>query len=81
MEREGSNHILPDFEKLSLEKGRDLEVDDLDDDGWMAASKAGMIEEIGTLGEGAGGAVTKCRLKGGKVTFALKVRKMISGQP
>ena len=73
MERDGSTHILPDLEKLSLEKGRELDVDDLDDDGWMAASKAGKIEEIGTLGEGAGGAVTKCRLKGGKTVFALKV--------
>ena len=73
MERDGSMHILPDLEKLSLEKGRELDVDDLDDDGWLAASKAGRIEEIGTLGEGAGGAVTKCRLKGGKTVFALKV--------
>jgi mitogen-activated protein kinase kinase len=32
-----------------------------------------MIEEKGSLGEGAGGAVTKCILKGGKTTFALKV--------
>ena len=70
---DATQHILPDLEKLSLEKGRDLDVDDLDDDGWLAASKSGRIEELGTLGEGAGGAVTKCRLKGGKTVFALKV--------
>lgn len=74
MERQASGHILPDLEKLSLEKGRDLDVDDLvDDDAWTAVSQAGKIEEIGTLGEGAGGAVTKCKLKGGKTIFALKV--------
>lgn len=75
MEREGSNHILPDLEKLSLEKGRNLDVDDLDDDGWRAASEQKKIVEIGSLGEGAGGAVTKCKLKGGKIEFALKVSK------
>lgn len=73
MEREGSNHILPDLEKLSLEKGRNLDVEDLDDDGWRAASEQKKIVEIGSLGEGAGGAVTRCILKGGKTEFALKV--------
>lgn len=65
---------LPDLEKLSLEMGRPLDVEDLDDAGWKAASKGNRIEELGSLGEGAGGAVTKCRLRGGKTTFALKVR-------
>lgn len=73
MEREGSNHVLPDLEKLSLEKGRDLDVEDLDDDGWKAASEQKQIVEIGSLGEGAGGAVTLCRLKKGKTQFALKI--------
>ena len=73
MEREGSNHILPDLEKLSLEKGRDLDIEDLDDDGWRAASEQKKIIEVGTLGEGAGGAVTRCKLIGGKREFALKV--------
>lgn len=76
MERDNSNHILPDLEKLSLELGRELDVDDLDDDGWMAASNDKKMVELGTLGEGAGGAVTKCRLKGGKTVFALKVRPL-----
>lgn len=76
MEREGSNHILPDLEKLSLEKGRNLDVEDLDDDGWRAASEQKKIVEIGSLGEGAGGAVTRCKLKGGKIVFALKVSQL-----
>lgn len=74
MERENSSQPLPDLDKLAEEKGRPLEVDDLDEQGWRAASAKGMIEELGSLGEGAGGAVTKSRLRGGKTTFALKVR-------
>ena len=73
MEREGSNHILPDLEKWSLENGRNFDVEDLDDDGWRAASQQKKIVEIGSLGEGAGGAVTRCKLVGGKTEFALKV--------
>jgi mitogen-activated protein kinase kinase len=74
MERGNSSQPLPDLEAMALEKGRPLEVDDLDDMGWRAASNKGMIEELGSLGEGAGGAVTRCKLKGGKTVFALKVR-------
>lgn len=73
MERSGSLGILPDLDKLSLEKGRPLDVEDLDDAGWKAASKENKIVELGSLGEGAGGAVTRCMLKGGKHVFALKV--------
>ena len=74
MERDNSMQgLLPDLEKLSLEKGRPLDVEDLDDAGWKAASKEGRIVELGSLGEGAGGAVTRCILKGGKTVFALKV--------
>lgn len=77
MERENSMQgILPDLEKLSLEKGRPLDVEDLDDAGWKAAKKEGRIVELGSLGEGAGGAVTRCILKGGKTVFALKVGKI-----
>lgn len=75
MERDNSvNGLLPDLDKLSLEKGRPLDADDLDDEGWLAASERGKIVELGSLGEGAGGAVTRCRLKEGKTVFALKVR-------
>lgn len=69
----GVNGLLPDLDKLSLEKGRPLDVEDLDDEGWLAASEQKKIVELGSLGEGAGGAVTKCMLKGGKSVFALKV--------
>lgn len=75
MKREDSCHALPDLEKLSLEKGRPLDVEDLDDDGWKAASEQKKIIELGSLGEGAGGAVTRCKLQSGKIEFALKVRK------
>ncbi|EKV08226.1 MAP kinase kinase (Mkk2), putative [Penicillium digitatum] len=68
-----ANGLLPDLDKLSLEKGRPLDVDDLDDEGWHAASEQNMIVELGSLGEGAGGAVTRCRLKEGKTVFALKI--------
>lgn len=64
---------LPDLEKLSLEKGRPLDVEDLDDAAWRAVSMEKRIVELGSLGEGAGGAVTRCMLKGGKTVFALKV--------
>ncbi|KPI44681.1 MAP kinase kinase MKK1/SSP32 [Cyphellophora attinorum] len=74
MEREGSMGGLPlDFEKLSLEKGRPLEVEDLDDDAWAAASEQKKISELGSLGEGAGGAVTRCKLEGTSTIFALKI--------
>jgi mitogen-activated protein kinase kinase len=71
--REARERELPDLAALSISLGREVDVEDLDDDGWWAASKGGRIEELGTLGEGAGGAVTKCRLKGGKTVFALKI--------
>jgi hypothetical protein len=69
----GVNGLLPDLDKLSLEKGRPLDVEDLDDEGWHAASEQKKIDELGSLGEGAGGAVTRCKLKDGKTVFALKV--------
>jgi len=75
MERENSNQPLPDLEQMAAEKGAPLDVEDLNDAAWKAASGRGMIEEQGSLGEGAGGAVTKCKLKGGKTVFALKVRR------
>lgn len=73
MERDGSMNGLEAFDKLSLERGRTLDVEELDDDGWKVASMEKRIEELGSLGEGAGGAVTRCMLKGGKTVFALKV--------
>lgn len=73
MERDNSMNGLPDIDKLSLERGRNLDVEDLDDDGWRVASSEKRIIELGGLGEGAGGAVTRCKLRGGSTVFALKV--------
>lgn len=73
MKRDGSMNGLPDINSLSLEKGRTKDVDELDDDAWLVASSEKRIEELGSLGEGAGGAVTRCKLKGGKIVFALKI--------
>lgn len=74
MTREASMSALTQqLESMELEKGRALDVEDLDDSGWRAASGTGRIIELGSLGEGAGGAVTRCILKGGKTVFALKV--------
>ncbi|KAI9888914.1 MAG: Protein kinase C signaling pathway involved MAPKK protein [Vezdaea aestivalis] len=73
MERNGSMNGMPDIDKLSLDNKPTLDVDDLDDEGWRAASVEKRIVELGSLGEGAGGAVTKCILKGGKTVFALKI--------
>lgn len=76
MERDGSLQGLEAFDKLSLERGRTLDVEELDSESWRVASMENRIEELGSLGEGAGGAVTKAKLKGGKTTFALKVRTL-----
>lgn len=73
MERETSLAGLEGFDKLALEKARTLDVEDLDDEGWRIASLEKRIVELGSLGEGAGGAVTRCKLDGGKLVFALKV--------
>lgn len=72
---EGSLHGLESFDKLSIEKARTADVEDLDDEGWRIVSLEKRIIELGSLGEGAGGSVTKCKLKGGKTIFALKVCK------
>jgi mitogen-activated protein kinase kinase len=48
------------------------DVADLDEEGWSQVAKLGDIVELGRLGEGAGGSVTRCRLRYGKTVFALK---------
>ena len=73
MDRDGSLSGLEAFDKLTLERARTLGVEELDDEGWRIASMEKRIEELGSLGEGAGGAVTRCMLKDGKTVFALKV--------
>lgn len=81
MKRDGSLQGLDSFDKLSLEKVRTGDVEDLDDEGWRIASVENRIEEFGNLGEGAGGAVTKAKLKGGKTVFALKVGCILNEKP
>lgn len=66
---------------MTLEKARTADVDDLDDEGWRIASLENRIYELGGLGEGAGGAVTRCKLKGGNTVFALKVRDLMGDVP
>ncbi|RYP31808.1 hypothetical protein DL767_005539 [Monosporascus sp. MG133] len=59
-ERDGSMQGLENsFDKLTLEKARTADVEDLTDDGWKIASLESRIVELGGLGEGAGGAVTR----------------------
>ena len=77
MTRDGSMNGLEAFDKLSLERARTFDVEDLDDEGWRIASLEKRIVELGGLGEGAGGAVTKCKLKGGSTVFALKVHQKL----
>lgn len=74
----GVQSLENSFDKLTLERARTADVDDLDDDGWKIASSENRIVELGGLGEGAGGAVTRCQLKGGKTVFALKVSSSVS---
>lgn len=50
-----------------------MDVEHLPVEGWMRASETDRIIELGSLGEGAGGAVTRCTLRGGRTVFALKV--------
>ena len=72
MERDGSSHGF-EVDEATLEKARTADVEDLDDLTWPIASREKRIVELGSLGEGAGGAVTRCMLKGGKTVFALKI--------
>jgi mitogen-activated protein kinase kinase len=76
MSRDGSLHGLEAFDQLSLERGRTLDAEELDEEGWRIAAMEKRIVELGNLGEGAGGAVTKCKLNGGKTIFALKVQAL-----
>jgi len=73
IDRDASLHGLESFSQLSIEKARILDVEDLDDEGWRIVALEKRIIELGRLGEGAGGSVTKCKLKGGETIFALKV--------
>ncbi|KAI6380864.1 hypothetical protein MCOR25_001390 [Pyricularia grisea] len=73
MDKDGNLKGLENFDKLTIDKARTADVEDLDVEGWKIASMEKRIVELGGLGEGAGGAVTRCKLTGGKTVFALKV--------
>lgn len=60
------------YQVSSVSKFDHLDVDDLGEDDWKEVADAGIIEELGRLGEGAGGSVTRCKLRGGSTVFALK---------
>ncbi|AEY95635.1 FACR117Wp [Eremothecium gossypii FDAG1] len=48
------------------------DVDELEEEMWTHVHLKDQIEELGVLGEGAGGSVTKCKLRHGSKIFALK---------
>ncbi|KAK0753089.1 MAP kinase [Schizothecium vesticola] len=74
MARDGSLQGLENgFDKLTLERALSQDVEELNEEGWRIASLEKRVIELGSLGEGAGGAVTKCKLRGGKTLFALKI--------
>lgn len=76
LSRQDSMHGLERaMDDMTLEKVRKMDAEDLDDEGWRIVSMENRIVELGSLGEGAGGAVTRCKLKGGKTVFALKVKR------
>ncbi|KAI5853500.1 kinase-like domain-containing protein [Tricharina praecox] len=70
------NSALDDLDNKVPDENVDYEsmdVELLPVEGWKKARETGRIIELGSLGEGAGGAVTRCTLRGGKTVFALKV--------
>lgn len=60
-------------EALSLERCRTLDVEQLSAKEWNIVGFEKRIIELGIIGEGSGGSVTRCILKGGKTIFAVKV--------
>lgn len=58
-------------EESTLRKSN-RDVDELDQEEWNLVHKRGEIVELDCLGEGAGGSVTRCKLKHGTTIFALK---------
>lgn len=66
------NTPQPQYKVSNVSKFDHLDVDDLGEDDWKEVADAGVIQELGRLGEGAGGSVTRCKLRGGSTVFALK---------
>lgn len=59
---------VPDGERVKT-----LDVGDLTMEDWRIVARDHRIEELGLLGEGAGGIVMKCVLRGQRTLFAIKV--------
>ena len=57
------------------------DVHELDEDTWQSGIVKDRIITKGVLGEGAGGSVTKCKLKGGSMVFALKTITTANSDP
>jgi mitogen-activated protein kinase kinase len=57
---------------LPHSKPRFRDVESLDLEEWKNVSRNGEIVELGILGEGIGGSVSRCKLKHGQTVFALK---------
>ncbi|SCU95662.1 LAME_0F12926g1_1 [Lachancea meyersii CBS 8951] len=57
------------------------DVDTLDEETWQSGIVKDQIVTMGVLGEGAGGSVTKCRLKSGSKVFALKTITTVNSDP
>ncbi|ODV92952.1 hypothetical protein CANCADRAFT_30947 [Tortispora caseinolytica NRRL Y-17796] len=60
-----------DYSPIDLDRIKD--ISEVDERTWQTLASNGDIIELGSLGEGSGGSVTKCRLrKGPQTVFALK---------
>ncbi|SCU82701.1 LADA_0C07382g1_1 [Lachancea dasiensis] len=57
------------------------DVDELDEEIWQSGIVKDQIVTMGVLGEGAGGSVTKCRLRHGTKVFALKTIATVNSDP
>ncbi|CCF55806.1 hypothetical protein KAFR_0A03710 [Kazachstania africana CBS 2517] len=62
-------------------KETSLDVDQLDDESWKFNYMNDQIVTLGILGEGAGGSVSKCKLKEGSKIFALKTINTLNTDP
>ena len=57
-----------------------MNIEALNNEDWLLLSRHSKILELNQLGEGGGGLVVKCILKGGKTVFAVKVRISINSE-
>jgi mitogen-activated protein kinase kinase len=70
---DGVNQYYNAFEpNISLGSETLGDVESLDEEGWRKVARAGDIVELGKLGEGFGGSVSRCKLRHGNTVFALK---------